>query len=142
MSSKHLTKLYYSRNPAYADTKLAPKEMVVGEIFTLNKFVGRLRARGRIAGLPNVTLIPRLPDVGRENRNQVGFVGIVIQGARDNVWRRHEERSEGLKDSVKEARLLWLDLLLSKKKMTQPALLCPAPCVLGPSRKALKLALK
>ena len=64
--------------------------MVVGEIFTLNKFVGRLRARGRIAGLPNVTLIPRLPDVGRENRNQVGFVGIVIQGARNNVWRRHE----------------------------------------------------
>ena len=65
--------------------------MVIEDIFTLNKemLVGTLRACGRIAGLPNVTLIPCLPDVGREDRNQVGFVGIVIQGAGNSAWRRH-----------------------------------------------------
>jgi hypothetical protein len=54
--------------------------MVVEDIFTLNKeiFVGTLRMCGGIAGLPDVTLIPCLPDAGREDRNKASFVGIVI----------------------------------------------------------------
>ena len=68
--------------------------MVVEDIFTLNKeiLVGTLRMCGGIAGLPDVTLIPCLPDAGREDRNKSSFVGIVIQGAGDNVWRRHVYR--------------------------------------------------